>query len=148
MASKNELIKKLDKITDKATLIAIKNALPINLTKNTTLVGKVYITKTSNNFYNIFELNKSLLYENIVTLEIATILAQNYSHGKKSAIRELLILEKQFSKHYLDSVNYLYCIKLARKRKDYERMAILEDKLQTAKYMADHVKRGILFFKL
>ena len=45
-------------------------------------------------------------------------------------------------------IHYLNCLKGARKRRDIERMAILEDKFQIAEILAKHARNGIAVFKL
>lgn len=58
-----------------------------------------------------------------------------------------MALEEKFSKHHTDMLHYLNCLKGAKKNRDLERMAILEDKFQVSEMLAKQARDSILNFK-
>jgi hypothetical protein len=142
-----ELLKQLNKATDRAATIAIHRGLPITLSKNDTLIGNFIVEKNKYGFYDILKFNRSIVYENISVFDIAIIIAQKYNSGELSVVRQLLQLEERFSKFHNDMTHYLYCMKTAKKKHDTQRSAILEDKFQMAELLAKNTKDKIAIFK-
>ena len=66
--------------------------------------------------------------------------------GEISTVERLLRLEERFSKYHNDMINYLYCMKTAKKN-DFQRIAILEDKFRMAELLAKSAKEKIIIFK-
>lgn len=141
------LIDKLDRATDRAASIAIKKGIPLQLSKNSTMIGSLVIEKNKKGFYNIVSLNKELLFEDISAFDIAVIIAQRQLAGETGIIRKVLQLEEKYSKYHLDMLHYLHCIKGAKKRRDFERMLILEDKFQSTEMLAKVIKDSITIYK-
>lgn len=146
-AERLSLLDKLDKATDRAASFAISKGYPIRISKKSTLIGNTSVEKNANGLYDVISPNKTLMYENISVFDVAVILAQRYNSGETSVIKKVLALEEKFEKHHTDMVHYLNCLKGARKRHDIERMAILEDKFQTAEMLAKSARDGISIFK-
>jgi hypothetical protein len=105
------------------------------------------IIEKDGNSFNILTLAKTLLYERISAFDVAVIIAQHHNAGDKSSIKKVLELEEQFSKHHEDMTHYLHCFKGAKKRKDVDRMAILEDKFQISEMSAKRIRDKLQIFK-
>lgn len=144
---KEVLLEKLDKALDRATVISIQRGLPISLSRKVSLVGNLCVEKNEEGLYNVITLDKSILFENLSGFDVAVILAQRYNSGEGNAIREVLSLEKKFSKYHNDMIHYLHCMKKAKKKNDVERLSILEDKFQTAELLARNIKDKLTLFK-
>lgn len=140
------LVDRLDKATDKVVEMAIKNCEPLSVSKKSTLIGNVSIEKNDTG-YDIVALNKNRLYKNISLFDIAVTIAQKYNNGEVSSIRKILVLEDKYSKHHVDMIHYLNCLKSAKQKHDLERMAILEDKFQEAEILAKMARNEISKFK-
>lgn len=97
--------------------------------------------------YDVVKPPDNHLYENISVFDVAVIIAQRYNAGETSIIKKILILEDRFTKHHNDMIHYLNCLKGAKKRRDIERMAILEDKFQVAEILAKNARDSISIFK-
>jgi hypothetical protein len=145
--NKVELIKSLDQATDRAVTYVIQSSYPIPLSKNSMLVGNLFVQKNSNGFYDVYSFNKTPIFENIVNFEIAIILAQQHSMGEKSIVRKILYLEEKYSKYHNDMIHYLNCMKTAKRKNDDERLLILEDKFQTTELLARSIKEKISSYK-
>jgi len=144
---KPALLKRLNEATDKAASFAIQHGMPISNKKSGTWVGNTLIKKNSNGFYDIFSLDNRLLFENISVFDVATIIAQRYTAGEFKVIEKVLTLENIFSKHHTDMIHYLHCMRAAKSRREYDVIAILEDKFQVAEIRARRVKDNIFIFK-
>jgi hypothetical protein len=144
---KVDLLGELDRATDKAASYAIQRGFPIPITKKATLIGNLFIEKNSNNFYDVITFDRTVLFENISVFDVAVIVAQRYSSGDSTAIRQVLELEGKFSKYHTDMIYYLHCMKGAKKKQDSERLAILEDKFQMAEMLAKDTRDKITVFK-
>lgn len=142
-----ELLEKLNKATDKAASLAIQKGIPIPKQSNSTWVGKTLIKKNKLDFYDIYTLENSILYKDIITFDIATIIAQKFTDGQLHTIEGVLELEKTYAKHRTDMLHYLHCMKAAKKRRDYDTLAILEDKFQLSEQRAKNVRHEIYFYK-
>lgn len=140
------LLKQLGKATDSAAKLAIQRGYPVPISKNLTLVGNFIVEKNKCELYNILNSSKNILYENISTLDIAVILAQRCNLGERSAVEHILSLEEKYSKFHNDMINYLHCMKTA-KKSDSQRFAILEDKFRMAELLAKNTKEKIAIFK-
>lgn len=144
---KLKLLRNLDKATDKAAVLTIKAGLTPDLSKKYTLINDVYVKKNNNGYYDIMNLHKEAIYKNISLFDIAITIAQKYTNGDRYSIRKILFLENKFFKHYTDMLHYLNCMKIAKKNKDYERLAILEDKFQTSELIAKNIRDTISTLK-
>ncbi len=144
--SKARLLEKLDKATDRAVSVAIECNIPLPVAPKVILVGNTVVEKNTNRLYNILY-NGNLLYKDILVFDIAVIIAQRYNAGELSVVRKVLKLEEKYAKYHADMVNYLHCLKTAKKRNDSERMAILEDKFQMAELYARYIRDSITTFK-
>jgi hypothetical protein len=142
-----ELLERLNEATDKAALFAIQRGTPISDKKAGTWVGNTLIKKNDIGFYDIFSLEKRLLFKDIAVFDVATIISQRYSVGEFKIIEKVLVLENTFSKHHMDMLHYLHCFKAAKKRRDYDSMDILEDKFQISEIRARKIRDNISFFK-
>ncbi len=142
-----ELIEKLDKATDRAADLAIQRGMPISSNKSSMWVGSTLVKKNTNGFYDIFSLDKKVLFKDIAVFDIATIIAQRYSSGEFKTIETILVLENKYSKYHTDMLHYLHCMKGAKKRHDYDTMAILEDKFQITEIRAKNTRDNISIFK-
>src|ERR1035437_6739442 len=109
-ADRVDLLDKLDRATDRGARLAISKGYPMRMSKKTTLIGNIFIEKNATGLYNIVS-NKKAIYENISIFDIAVIIAQRYNSGENGAIRKILALEEQFSKHHTDMIHYLDCLK-------------------------------------
>lgn len=140
------ILNELKKTTDKAAAYAIQRGTPMAISKKSTLIGSLVIEKNKKGFYNIIKPNKDILYGDISVFDVAIIIAQRYNSGEHLVIREILELEKRFSKFHTDMVYYLHCMKSAKKT-DNQRLAILEDKFQLAEIHAKNIKDKLTLFK-
>jgi len=147
MIDRKNLIEGLNKATDKAASFAIKNGMPIPVNKNDAWVGNTVIKKNKNGFYDIFSLDKKMLFKDISVFDVAIIIAQRYSDQQFRTVEKVIKLEDEYSKYRTNMMHYLHCMKGAKKRKDYEAMAILEDKFQIAEIRAKRVRNDITIFK-
>lgn len=144
---KDILLEKLNTALDRATLISIQKGLPISLSKKISLVGNFCVEKNENGFYNVITLDRSIIFENISAFDIAVILAQKYNSGDMKSISEVLELEKKFSKHHVDMIHYLACMKQCKRKNNFEKLSILEDKFQTSELQAKNIKDKLASFK-
>jgi hypothetical protein len=142
-----DLIAKLADVTDKAATLAIRRGTPIPTRDMGTWVGNTLIKKNKKGFYDIFTLNKEILFENIMVFDVATIISQRYSDGEFKAIKKVLDLEYTYAKHRTDMLHYLHCIRAAKLREDYDTMAILEDKFQISEIRAKKIRDNIAIYK-
>ena len=88
-----------------------------------------------------------MLFENISVFDVAVIVAQRYNSGAMRDVERVLQLEQKFSKYHIDMLHYLHCMKVARKKNDAERSAILEDKFSMAELLAKNTRDKIANFK-
>ena len=147
MTDRQELIDNLDRATDKAASNAIESGLPIPNSKSSAWVGKTFIKKNRNGFYDIFSLDKKALYKDITVFDIAVIMAQRYTSGEFKTLDKVVKLEDEYSKNRTNMMHYLHCMQGAKSRKDYDAMAILEDKFQMAEIRAKRTRNDIAIFK-
>ena len=145
--NRSRLIDKLDKVTDKAAALAIKQGVPVKMSKKSTLIGNLFANQNSDGFYDVIVPVKGKVYENISVFDVAVIIAQRYNSGEMAVIKKVLALEERYSKHHTDMIHYLSCLKGAKKNRDIERMAILEDKFQVAEILAKSARDSISIFK-
>jgi len=141
------LLDRLDKATDRGARLAISKGLPIKLSRKSTLIGGIFVEKSTNDLYDVILPSKTPIYRNISVFDVAVIIAQRHNSGEAGVIRKVLDLEKRYSKYRTDMVHYLNCLKGAKKRHDIERMAILEDKFQIAEIFAKNARDSISIFK-
>lgn len=144
---KPKLLEELDTATNLAASMALKKGVPIPISKKSTLVGNLLIEKNKNGFFNIVNSSKKILHEDISVFDVAMIIAQKYISSDFSSIKKVLYLEDKFIKYHIDMTHYLHCMKSAKKKKDFERFAILQDKFQTAEMLAENVKNNLNIFK-
>jgi hypothetical protein len=144
---KIRLVKELDTATNLAASIALKKGVPIPISKKSTLVGNLLIEKNKNGFFNIVNSSKTVLHKDISVFDVAMIVAQKYISKDFSSIKKVLYLESRFVKYHIDMTHYLHCMKSAKKKKDIERFAILQDKFQTAEMLAENIKNNLNVFK-
>lgn len=144
---KPRLLEELDTATNLAASMALKKGVPIPISKKSTLVGNLLIEKNKNGFFNIVNSSKKVLHEDISVFDVAMIIAQKYISSDLSSIKKVLYLEGKFIKYHIDMTHYLHCMKSAKKKKDFERFAILQDKFQTAEMLAENVKNNLNIFK-
>ena len=142
-----ELLDRLNKATDKAASYAIQRGLPIPSKKSGIWVGNTFIKKNKKGFYDIFTLDKKQLFSDIMVFDVATIISQRYTNGEFKTIEKVLALEYIYAKHHTDMLHYLHCMKGAKRRNDYNTMAILEDKFQIAESRARKTRDSIVFYK-
>lgn len=145
--TKKRLLEKLDKATDVAVSIAINRGFPIKVSNKSTIIGSTFVERNKDGYYDIVTPNGSILFEDIYVFDVAVIIAQRYNSGETAIIKKVLSLEEKFSKHHTDMLHYLNCLKGARKNRDLERMAILEDKFQVSEILAKQARDSILNFK-
>lgn len=142
-----DLLDKLERATDRAASVAIQRGMPIQVTKKSVMIGNALIEKNDQGTYDVLNFDKSSLYENISVFDVAVIVAQRYNQHETGVIKQVLILEEKFSKYHNDMIHYLHCMKLAKKKQDTDRMAILEDKFQLAEQRAKDTRDSISVFK-
>lgn len=144
---KPKLLEELDTATNLAASIALKKGVPIPISKKSTLVGNLLIEKNRDGFFDIVNFNKKMLHKDISVFDVAMIVAQKYISNDFSSIKKVLYLESRFVKYHIDMTHYLHCMKSAKKKKDIERFAILQDKFQTAEMLAENIKNNLNVFK-
>lgn len=144
---RTELVKKLDKVTDKAASIAISRGIPIPNKKQGSWVCNTLVKKNSIGLYDIYTLSNELIFTNISTFDVAVIISQRYSTHELKTIEKVLVLDEKFSKYHTDMLHYLHCMSAAKRRKDYDTMAILEDKFQLTEIRARNIRDNIAAFK-
>lgn len=144
--NRDGMLSRLDEVTDKAASIAIRENMPIPGKKGV-YVGSAFIEKNNKGFYDVLSIGGKPLYNDIVVFDVAIIVAQRYSNKEYSAIKRVLDLEEIYSKNHTEMLYFLYCYKGAKKKKDYSRMAILEDKFSTSEAKAKVARDKISFFK-
>lgn len=141
------LINRLNKATDRAAAFALQRQSPMKVSKGSVLIGSASIEKNKQGTYDILASDKSVLYEDISVFDVALIVAQRYNDRETGVIKQVMSLERHFSKYHNDMVHYLHCMTTAKKKKDSERMAILEDKFQLAEQRARNIRDEISVFK-
>lgn len=144
---KKRLLEKLDRATDVAVSLAIDKCYPIKVSNKSTIIGNTFVEKNSNGYYDVVSPGGTVLYRDIYVFDIAVIIAQRYNAGETAVIKKVMALEEKFSKHHTDMLHYLNCLKGAKKNRDLERMAILEDKFQVSEMLAKQARDSILNFK-
>ena len=145
--NRKNLLEKLDKATDRAAYMAVERAYPIQKDNASSFVGTTVIKKNNKGFYDIFIATGKLLYADIIVFDIATIISQKYTSGELKAIDKVLVLEQEYAKHRTNMMHYLHCIAAAKKRHDYDAMAILEDKFQMSETRARRTRDNISIYK-
>ena len=145
--TRGTLLSKLDLVTDKAANFAIRDGVPIQSSKKGVYVGSTIIEKNNKGFYDISTIAGKLLYADISVFDVAVIVAQRYSNHEYGTIKKVLALEDTYAKNHTTMVYSLHCYKGAKKKMDYERQSILEDKFQTAEAKAKQARDKISFFK-
>lgn len=141
------LLDKLGKATDRAALFAIHRGFPVPLSDTTVLVGNALIEKNKNNSFDVVGIDRTPLYANISIFDIAVIIAQKYSIGEHTSIKNILFLEDKYEKYHTDMIHYLNCMKSAKKQNDTERLSILEDKFQIAEMIAKDTRDKLAKYK-
>jgi hypothetical protein len=147
MKKDTKLVNVLEKITEKTFSSLLQNCTPLPISDNIILVGNAFVRKNKNSSYDILSMSKKMLYKDIVTLDIAVIIAKKYSLGKIYDLKKVLALENEYAKFYFDMLTYASCMKRARKNADMGRVYILDDKYNEAKLKAANIKKHILVFK-
>lgn len=142
-----KLIEKLDRAATRAVSVAVEKGYPLTLSSRSTIIGTTIVGKNSQGMYNISLISGRLLYENISVFDVAVIIAQRYNNGEHSVIRKVLSLEERYIKYRTDMQHYLHCFRSAHRRRDFERMAILEDKFQASEMLAKSIRDHIALFK-
>lgn len=145
--TRGTLLSKLDLVTDKAANLAIRDGVPIQSSKKGVYVGSAIIEKNSKGFYDISTITGKLLYVDISVFDVAVIVAQRYSNYEYGTIKKVLALEDTYAKNHTTMIYTLHCYKGAKKKMDYERLSILEDKFQIAEAKAKLARDKISFFK-
>lgn len=146
MIDRVALIKQLKDATDKAASFVIqRDVLPS--TRPGECIGNTIVRRNKNGFYDIFSLDNALLFENIIALDIATIIAQRYTSCEFSALKKVIDLETVYAKHRTDMLHYLHCMQAAKKRNDYTTLDILEDKFRIAETRATTARDSIVFYR-
>ena len=144
---KSELLNRLNDATNKAAEIMARKELLSTSGKFSSRVGNMLIRKNLVGLYDITSSDNKKIFSNISAFDIATIIAQRHATGEIKSIEKVLILENTFLKHHTDMIHYLHCIKAAKKRREYDTMAILEDKFQVSEIRAKLVRNSISIFK-
>lgn len=144
--NKVALIDQLNAAADNAASFAIAHGVPIS-NKAGAWVGHTCIVKNKDGFYDIFSLDKQILFKDIAVFDIAIIVAQRYTAGEFKTIEKVIQLEGVYSKYHTDMLHYLHCLRGAKKRHEYDVMAILEDKFQFCEIRAKSVRDNISIFK-
>lgn len=145
--NRTKLLNSLDSATKRAASFAINRGNPIRISKNSTLIGNTLVEKNENGLYDVIISDNVVLYKDISVFDVAVIVAQRHNLGESASIKKVLEYEEIFLKHHNDMLHYLNCLKSAKKRHDIERMAILEDKFQTAEILAKSARNNITSFK-
>ena len=140
------MLTKLNVVTDKAANIAIRDGMPIP-SKKGVFVGSVIIEKNNKGFYDVSTIAGVPLYQDIAVFDVAIIVAQRYNSEEFGAIKKVLALEEIYAKNHTEMVYFLHCYKGAKKKKEYSRMAILEDKFSTSESKAKIARDSISYFK-
>ena len=144
---KRSIINKLDKVTSRAAKFALDKGYPLRTSKKEILVGNTIVKKSINGLYDVILPDNTVVYSNIVIFDVAIIIAQRYNLGETSVISNVSKLEERYVKYRNDMMHYLNCLKIAKGRRDLERMAILEDKFQVAEASAKIIRNNIAIFK-
>ena len=147
MINRSFVINQLSVATDKAAEIMVKTGNFNTDSAKFISIGDTLIIKNNKGFYDIFTKNLSILFKDIITFDIATVIAQRYSSKEFSVIKKVKYLEEKYSKYHTDMIHYLHCLKSAKRKKDRERMSILEDKFREAEYFARNARDKISVFK-
>ena len=142
-----DLLERLNKATDRAASFAIQRGSPLHMSTKSILIGSAFIEKNDSGSYNVLNFEKKVLFENISVFDVAVIVAQRYNQNDTGVIRQVLILEDKFSKYHTDMIHYLNCMRVAKKKQDTDRLAILEDKFQLAEQRAKDTRDSISVFK-
>lgn len=145
--NKVDMLRKLNNVVEKAALSAIRKCIPLRVSEKSILVGNLVVNKNSNNCYDVLNSDKVVLFKDIISADIAVIIAQKYNNKHFSTIDKILDLEKNYAKYHLDMLHYLNCMRISKKKKNYERLSILEDKFKIAENRAKRYKNGIVIFK-
>jgi hypothetical protein len=143
---RKHIIENLNKATDKAATIAINRGFPVS-NKQGTWVGNTLIKKNKSGFYDVLSLDNRILFKDISVFDIATIISQRYTSGEFKTVEKVVELEGVYSKYHTNMLHYLHCMRGAIKRKEYDTMAILEDKFQISEIRAKEAKNSISIFK-
>ncbi len=144
--NKNLLLRRLERATNTAADIAIKGGMPIS-NKDGHYVGEAMVVKNNTGYYDVLSLERKPLYRDISVFDVAVIIAQRYSNGEFKTIEKVLVLENTFTKYHTDMLHYLHCIRGAKRRHDYDAMAILEDKFQVSEIRAKNTRDSLGVFK-
>lgn len=145
--TKELLLDKLNRATDRAATLAIGRSMPVTISKKGTIVGYLLVEKNKNGLYDVLSIDKRVIYSDVLVFDIAVILAQRHTDADFGTVKKILHLEETYSKYHNDMVHYLHCLKLAKKNHDIDRMAILEDKFQIAESKAKNIRDNITIFK-
>lgn len=142
-----ELLDNLDKATDRAATFAIQRGYPIPVSKKSTLIGNMFVDKNKHGMYDVLNFQRTIVYEGISVFDVAVTIAQRCNSNDSGSIKQILYLDDRFAKYRTDMIHYLHCMKGAKKKRDAERMAILEDKFQVAEQLAKNTRDRLTHFK-
>lgn len=144
---RSSVLDTLDKATDRAATFAIQRGMPINVSRKSILIGNTLIERNNLGFYDILSLDRKVLYSNISVFDVAVIVAQRHTNGEFSIVKKVIMLEEKFHKYHNDMIHYIHCYRGAKKKHDFERMYVLEDKFQMSELLAKATRDSISVFK-
>lgn len=145
--SRASIIDKLDKVTFKAAIFMRKNRYPVLISEETTALGRTLVKRNSLGLYDIIDAKQNKVFENIIVFGIAVIIAQKHDAGDVESVKKIILLEEKYTKHHTDMTHYLCCMRIAKAKKDFVRMAILEDKFRISEQKAKLIRDKISVFK-
>lgn len=142
------LVDRLDVATSRAIELARKSGLPLRIDKKVTLVGNFFINKNSNDLYDILDFSKKVVAPDVSCHDTAVTVCQRLTVNEHITADKILKLDQRYSLYRTEMIIFLHCIKGARKNKEYDRIAVLEDKFANVELMARAIKNDIGLFKI
>lgn len=145
MIDRFTLLDRLSIAVDKAAKLVSQHTSTVNNKKTNITVGNVNVIKHKDT-YSIMS-NKTELYKDIPVVDVAIMIAQRHNNKEFKTVDKLLLLVNTFSRYYAEMLTYLHCMKIAKSRNDYIRMAILEDKFHMSEIRAKKTRNEIFIYE-
>jgi len=130
-------------VFDRVLMSVYKNKSLIAINKKEFVIGDLEI-KYDNGLYNVIDkFTNEILYKDIYLIEAAFLLAKYNQLNLFNSVNSILILEKQYAKHYLDMQNYSHACVVAKRNEEYDKMEIAETRYACSKLSATVVRNKL-----
>ena len=118
---------------DRALTSVYKDKTPVAINKHEFVIGDLEI-RYNNGLYSVVDkFSKAVVYKDIYIIEAAFLLAKYNQLHLSNSVKSILILEQQYTKHYLDMQSHANAYNVAKKKEEYDKMEIAETRYACSK---------------